>query len=352
MSRSISRYIIVNAIALDRSGALSILRQFVENIPDDNHEWLIFIPGNVSIENAKDNVRLEPVLGVKPMHKRLWWNALGLDRWLKRHGIEPIACISLQNTGFRVSKKNIPHFIYYHQAIPFYPYRWNPFKGQEKTLWFYKNIYPIFVKLFLRKDTTVFVQLDVIRKGFVKRYRHLERNVEVFYPSVVSISTETSSEIKLSDSLNLFYPAFGYLYKNHKVVYDALKIVDRSVNLYVTVHADEEKVIYTGVIPFEEVCWMYRNCDALLFPSYIETFGLPLIEAAKTGMPIIAADLPYAREVLDGYEGVTFIPFNDTEAWAKAITNIEKGKRYNPIDISDRPGWKKLFESIINKISL
>ncbi len=344
------QYIVVNATALDRSGALSILKQFVENIPDDNHEWLIFIPENVSIQNRKTYVRLEPVFDVKPMHKRLWWDAFGLDRWLKRHYIEPLACISLQNTGFRVSKKNIPYFIYYHQSIPFYPYHWNPFKGQERGLWFYKNIYPFFVELFLRKETIVFVQLDFIKRGFVRRYRHPESNVKVFSPSVVSIPDEVSSEIKLSNSLNLFYPASGYFYKSHKVVYDALNIVDRKVVLYVTVPADGKKVISTGVIPFEEVCWMYRNCDALLFPSYIETFGLPLLEAAKTGMPIIAADLPYACEVLAGYNGVNFVPFNDSGAWANAIAQIEKGKRYKPIDISDRPGWNILFELIINKI--
>jgi len=351
MNRNISKYIVVNATALDRSGALSILKQFVENIPDDNHKWLIFIPGNVSIQTIKNKVRLEPVFGVKPMHKRLWWDAFGLDKWLKRHGIEPIACISLQNTGFRVSKKNIPHFIYYHQPIPFYPYHWNPFKGQERTFWLYKNIYPFFVELFLRKETIVFVQLDFIKRGFVRRYRHPESNVEVFSPSVVSISDEVSSKIKLSDSLNLFYPASGYFYKNHKVVYDALELVDRKVVFYVTVPADGKKVISTGVIPFEEVCGMYRNCDALLFPSYIETFGLPLLEAAQAGMPIIAADLPYAREVLAGYEGATFVRHDNPACWAAIVNSIDKGKRYRPFDISHRPGWKELFEKLLSYIN-
>jgi len=38
-----------------------------------------------------------------------------------------------------------------------------------------------------------------------------------------------------------------------------------------------------------------------LFPSYIETFGLPLIEAAAFGLPIGVANEAYAHEVLKGY---------------------------------------------------
>jgi len=343
--------IIVNATALDRSGALSILKQFVENISDDNHEWLIFIQGNVSLQTTKTNVYLEPIVGVKPMHKRLWWDAFGLNSWLKKHDINPIACISLQNTGFRVSRKNIPHFIYYHQSLPFYPYNWNPLKGQERTLWFYKNIYPFFVKLFLCKDTIVFTQLDFIKKGFVKRFTHRPEKVEVYSPSVAKMSGVAYSEISLSNSINLFYPATDLFYKNHNVLYEALRILKGKAQLYVTIPSEGENVTSMGVLPFEQVCAMYYQCDALVFPSYIETFGLPLLEAAQTGMPIIAADIPYAREVLAEYNGVKFVPFNDPGAWANAIAKIEKGKRYKPIDISDRPGWRNLFESIINKIS-
>ena len=41
----------------------------------------------------------------------------------------------------------------------------------------------------------------------------------------------------------------------------------------------------------------YRRAAALLFPSLGEGFGLPLIEAAHFGTPILASDLPVLREV-------------------------------------------------------
>lgn len=338
-------YIVVNATALDTSGALSILKQFIENIPNDNHSWLVFTSEKIILSPRALNINLQPIKGVKSMPRRFWWDAIGLNLWLKKNDVNPIASVSLQNTGFHVSKK-IPQFIYYHQSLPFYPYKWNPLKRTERLLWFYKNIYPFFVKLFLKKDTVVFTQLEYIKKGFLKKFNHTPDKVEIYSPAVTKEKLESINDINLSENINLFYPATGHFYKNHSVVYKALKKLEGKATLYVTIPTDEKYVKSTGVLPFEDVCEMYHQCDALVFPSYIETFGLPLLEAAQTGLPIIAADLPYAREVLKGYEGVIYVKYDDSSAWAKAIEKIEKGKRFTHLDISSRPGWKDLFSSI------
>lgn len=350
----LKKYIIVNATALDKSGALTILIQFIDNIPDEKYNWLIFIPEKVRLSSKKNNVRLEPISGVKPMHKRLWWDAFGLKKWLTSHKIDPIAAISLQNTGFLTGKK-IPSFIYYHQPVPFFPYKWNPLKKEHKTLWFYKHIYPFFVKLFLRKDTKIFVQLDFIKKGFTKRFKHNVDLIEIYSPTIASPPISNSEAIN-SKKIKFFYPATSFFYKNHRVIIEALKHTDIDADFYFTTQETElitkdYRIHSLGTLTYATVCDMYNGCDALLFPSYIETFGLPLLEAAMTGMPIIAADLPYSREVLYGYEGVTFVKHDDPVAWAKAMQDIKKGMRFNPIDISNRKGWPDLFNSIILNIN-
>lgn len=345
-----NKSIIVNATALDRSGALSILRQFIENIPNDNRKWLIFVSPEISLKNTKRNVCIEPINNVKPMHKRLWWDAFGLKRWLRKNDVDPIAAISLQNTGFNVGKK-VANFIYYHQPIPFYPFKWNPISKQERTFWFYKHIYPVFVNLSLKKDTKIFVQLEFIKDGFAKRFKHPKELIGVYNPSVIQPEGITKIEAKSKGTIKLFYPAMPHFYKNHRVIEDSLKETDRSVEVLLTIDPDnqtstDKRIKFIGMQPYKRVCELYRECDALLFPSYIETFGLPLLEAAMTGMPIIAADLPYAREVLSGYNGVTYVPYNDPKAWADAIENLKKGARFKPFDFSTRPGWKELFDEI------
>lgn len=63
----------------------------------------------------------------------------------------------------------------------------------------------------------------------------------------------------------------------------------------------------------------YRKMTALIFPSFIEGFGLPLVEALSQGLPIIASDIPVFREIADGY-GRFFQPSN-----AHALANCLKG---------------------------
>ncbi len=342
------KYIIVNATALDKGGALSILKQFVDNIPEDNLNWLVFSPKSIIIDSSKKNVRVEPIAGLQPMYRRFWWDAYGLNRWLKVHDVDPLACLSLQNTGFRVSKKKTPKFIYYHQPIPFYDFKWNPLKSSERLLWFYKRVYPFFVRLFLTKDTKIFVQLKYIKDGFVKTFRHNPQNVEVYSPDVTKMESTVSVDFLNKESLNLFYPASSVFYKNQAIIINATIKIDKGVTLFLTTQNNLriKKIKELGTIPYSTVCSLYRSCDAMLFPSYIETFGLPLLEAAMTGLPIVASDLPYAREVLAGYEGAVFVKYNDEKSWINAIEHLTKGVRYNPIDISSRPGWNELFKTI------
>lgn len=43
---------------------------------------------------------------------------------------------------------------------------------------------------------------------------------------------------------------------------------------------------------------LYFNCPYLIFPSIMESFGLPLIEAADSGMKVLASELPYVHDVI------------------------------------------------------
>jgi alpha-1,3-rhamnosyl/mannosyltransferase len=52
-----------------------------------------------------------------------------------------------------------------------------------------------------------------------------------------------------------------------------------------------------GYLASEELADVYRYASALVFPSRYEGFGLPLVEAMASGIPVVAADEPALREV-------------------------------------------------------
>ena len=48
----------------------------------------------------------------------------------------------------------------------------------------------------------------------------------------------------------------------------------------------QQRVILPGTVSEDEKIYLYKNCDAFLFPSYLEGFGLPVIEAMRFGKPV------------------------------------------------------------------
>ena len=64
--------------------------------------------------------------------------------------------------------------------------------------------------------------------------------------------------------------------------------------------------------------WLYQHSDLLLAASEGEGYGLPLIEAARQGLPILARDLPVFREVAGG--GARFFSGNAAPSLADALS--------------------------------
>jgi glycosyltransferase involved in cell wall biosynthesis len=47
----------------------------------------------------------------------------------------------------------------------------------------------------------------------------------------------------------------------------------------------------------DDIPRLYQAAAALVMPSYVETFGLPMVEAMACGIPIVASDIPVTHEV-------------------------------------------------------
>lgn len=59
------------------------------------------------------------------------------------------------------------------------------------------------------------------------------------------------------------------------------------------------KVENAGGLSHQDVLSLYKRAGAAIYPSTFESFGLPLIEARQAGMPVLASELDYVRDVLD-----------------------------------------------------
>jgi glycosyltransferase involved in cell wall biosynthesis len=59
-----------------------------------------------------------------------------------------------------------------------------------------------------------------------------------------------------------------------------------------------DSVIYTGFVPDSDLIRLYAECALFVFPSLLEGFGLPPLEAMACGAPVIASDAASLPEVV------------------------------------------------------
>jgi glycosyltransferase involved in cell wall biosynthesis len=89
---------------------------------------------------------------------------------------------------------------------------------------------------------------------------------------------------------------------------------------------------------------------ALLFPSLVEGYGLPIVEALRSGLPVIASDLPVFREIAGDVP--EYLDPLDGPAWERVILSYaKKGSALRKQQL-DRlagycaPSWKDHFETV------
>ncbi len=69
------------------------------------------------------------------------------------------------------------------------------------------------------------------------------------------------------------------------------------MNQIITAHGLQDRVTLAGSISDEEKYWLYQHCEAFAFPSLLEGFGMPIIEAFSVGKPVFASTLTSLPEV-------------------------------------------------------
>jgi glycosyltransferase involved in cell wall biosynthesis len=167
------------------------------------------------------------------------------------------------------------------------------------------------------------------------------------------------------------YPTFPRHFKNVEVIGAALEILERTPQwlgeVKVTIAGDESRYArwllrrfghlktmrFIGRQAAPDMQRLYENADGLLFPSKLETWGLPITEAQAHGLPLLVSDLEYAHETVGNYDAVTFFKPDDAHELARTLLALSMGDatpgRASIASAGDVPtliGWDALLAEV------
>jgi len=95
---------------------------------------------------------------------------------------------------------------------------------------------------------------------------------------------------------------------------------DAALRQYVRREGLEENVEFLGHVAPGDLAGLYRRCAVFVFPSTVETFGNPLLEAMASGAPIASSDRAAMPEIAGG--GAVYFDPTDADSIATALARL------------------------------
>lgn len=314
--------IMIFDVPAESGGALTILNQYYdEAINNQENEWIFVIstPKLIQHENVK-------ILNY-PWTKKSWFHRLYFDtcvasKLVDLHNVDEV--ISLQNVI--VPNVDVKQTLYVHQPLPFVEKRYS--LGENLKFWVYQNIISRKIFKSIQSADSVIVQTKWMMNAILNKVNVDESKFLIQQPKL-NIQVKKIYKRYEGDNQLFFYPSSGMIYKNHEVIVNASKLLmSQGINnfkIVFTLRGDENahiiklrEYVIAEKLPIEfigpidiNLVYDFYSRSTLIFASYIETFGLPMLEAKMHMSPVIATDCPFSHEILDGYERVSYFdPFS------------------------------------------
>jgi glycosyltransferase involved in cell wall biosynthesis len=196
-----------------------------------------------------------------------------------------------------------------------------------------------------------------------------EDKISVIYEGVTQLKQTHQATAEAVGYPFLLYIGNCYPHKNLETLLSAFSILHKQIPDLHLVIAGRSDVFFkrlkdgsnsleaVSFIHFEEnpsderLSELYDQAELYVFPSHIEGFGLPPLEAMSQSTPVACSDIPSLKEILGN--AAVYFPKNNPDEIAKAISEIinDPNKKTELINRGleqiKNYSWKKMAEEIV-----
>ncbi|MCT7487106.1 glycosyltransferase [Aliarcobacter cryaerophilus] len=362
------KIIIISAINLRSGGTLSILNdclKFADQNLFDNYRIIALVHKIDVVINTSNIEFLEFPKSISSYLYRLYYeyiyfkkisNKLKPYLWLSLHDMSPNVNATIQA-------------VYCHNPSPFYKLR-NKEVLLDIKFFLFTIFYKYLYRINIEKNDYVIVQQEWLREEFSKMYPI--KKCIVAYPKISS-SLKNEQNYKKDNDKIFFYPSFPRVFKNFEIICEAVKELNRlnikNFEVIITIDGYENKysdyiynkyknepnIKFIGLQTRENVFNLYSEADCLIFPSKLETWGLPISEFKEFNKPMILADLQFSHETIGEYDKVSFFNSNDSFELAKKMKMFLENSlifKYHRVEKPSQPfaeNWYELFKILLKE---
>ncbi len=311
--------LVISGINLFEGGTLSIYYACLDELLEMNikevYNVTIFVHKKELFKKYEDNFKIiELPKSRKSYLYRVYYEYIYFYFYSKKRNID--IWFSLHDITPNVKSKKL--YTYCHNPSPFYKAGVKDFK-YSKFVFFSSFLYKYLYRINIKKNTSVIVQQEWIRDRFLEMYPI--KNIIVARPEFQISEIKVDAEKAVGNKQIFIYAAFPRVFKNFEIICEAAQMLERErddFEVWLTIDGSENKysrdvyrkykdcksIKWLGIISKDEVFDRYKKSDCLIFPSKLETWGLPISEYKQFDKPIIMSDLPYAYETIGTYDKV------------------------------------------------
>ncbi len=325
-----------------------ILKLLANKYPADEYE--VYSPKPLDGRLAGDFNSIPSIHFKYPNNSLLksWWRSFGIVNDLKKDEIEIYHGLS-NELPFGIKKSGIKSIVTLHDLIFLrYPQYYN---------WLDCKIYKFKSQYACNHADKIIAISEQTKRDMISFLNISEDKIEVIYQNCDPIFHREASLDEKAQVHSAYQLPGKYLLnvgtieprKNLMLIAKALKEVDAGIHLvvigretpytqkvkgFINQNGLENRVHFLKNIPFKDLPAIYQQAEIFIYPSEFEGFGIPIVEALHSRIPVIAATGSCLEEA--GGPGSIYVDPKDHKALAESINTLlqSQGKRQTMIELS------------------